>query len=143
MSVARRCKTERVGKRQRKADRQVSKSAETKSAEKKSKKQGIAQKRAWKLFDKGSTILAGVVAAQLSSLTWRAATGKKPPTSPRDPEVRLAEAVTWAALAGATIELSKIVISRKAVDYWVRSTGELPPGVKPNKKPDASDVKQA
>ncbi|UYM05260.1 DUF4235 domain-containing protein [Solicola gregarius] len=105
----------------------------SKSADKKSKKQSMARKRTWKLFDKGSTILAGVVASQLSSMTWRAATGKKPPTSPKDPEVRLAEAVTWAALAGATIELSKILISRKAVDYWVRSTGELPPGVKPNK----------
>ena len=102
-------------------------------AEKKSKKKGIARKRTWKLFDKGSTVLAGVVASQVSGITWRAATGKKPPTSPRDPQVRLAEAVTWAALAGATVELSKIIITRKAVDYWVRSTGELPPGVKPNK----------
>ncbi|MDN5854885.1 MAG: DUF4235 domain-containing protein [Actinomycetia bacterium] len=102
--------------------------------EKKSKTKGIARKRTWKLFDKGSTVLAGVVASQVSGITWRAATGKKPPTSPRDPQVRLAEAVTWAALAGATIELSKIIISRKAVDYWMRSTGELPPGVKPDKR---------
>lgn len=113
----------------------------SKKADKKGKKQGMAQKRTWKLFDRGSTVLAGVVAAQLSNLTWRAATGKKPPTSPADPQVRLAEAVTWAALAGATVELTKILVNRKAVDYWVRSTGELPPGVKANKTSGTSGKK--
>lgn len=97
------------------------------------KKKRGSHKRTWKLFDKGATVLAGALATQISGLTWRAATGKRPPTSPAHPEIRLAEAVTWAALAGATVELTKIVINRKAVDYWVRSTGELPPGLKPNK----------
>lgn len=105
----------------------------SKQAEDGKKKKSKPHKRTWKLFDKGSTVLAGAVAAQASGLTWRAATGRRPPTSPTHPEIRLAEAVTWAVLAGATLELTKIVINRKAVDYWVRSTGELPPGIKANK----------
>lgn len=93
-----------------------------------------ARKRTWKLFQKGSTVFAGVLATQISGLTWRAATGRKPPTSPANPEVRLAEAAAWVTLASASLELTRIVLRRKAVDYWVRSTGELPPGIKPDKR---------
>ena len=33
-------------------------------------------------------------------------------------------------LAGASAGLIKVVLNRQAVNYWVRSTGDLPPGVK-------------
>ena len=65
------------------------------------------------LLDSGAKVAAAVVATRVSGLTWRAATVHRPPT--QHPELRTIEAVTWAALAGATVELSKVLINRKAV----------------------------
>ncbi|MBW9205283.1 DUF4235 domain-containing protein [Mumia sp. zg.B53] len=89
-------------------------------------------KAAWKLLDRTATVAAGVIATQAAALVWRAATGRKPPTDDmsRDPAMATREAVAWAVLAGASAGLIKVVLNRQAVNYWVRSTGDLPPGVK-------------
>jgi len=88
-------------------------------------------KRLWKIYSKGSTVLAGVVALRLTETTWRLATKKKAPNDPEHPDVKAAEAITWALLSGVTAELTKVLISRKTAEYWVRSTGNLPPGMDP------------
>lgn len=93
-------------------------------------------KGTWKMMDKASTIAAGVIAHRVSSLAWRVATGKKPPTSTRHPDLGKTEAVTWAVLAGVVVELSKVLIRRGTANYWVKSTGNLPPGMKPLKTAD-------
>lgn len=90
-------------------------------------------KSTWKMMDRAATIAAGLIAHRVSCLTWRAATGKKPPTSTRHPDVGNAEAITWAVVAGAGVELTKVLIRRGMANYWVRSTGRLPPGMKPLK----------
>ncbi|KHL17278.1 UNVERIFIED_CONTAM: hypothetical protein LK11_12750 [Mumia flava] len=83
-------------------------------------------------MDRVSTLLSAMAAAQAASLVWRAATGRKPPTVEEShrPDISTREAVTWAVLAGAAAGLIKVVVHRQAVSYWVRSTGELPPGMK-------------
>ena len=93
-------------------------------------------------MDRASTIAAGLIAHRLTALTWRVATGKKPPTSTPHPDVSNAEAVTWAVLAGAGIELTKVLIRRGTANYWVRSTGNLPPGMKPLKTVDKRSGKE-
>lgn len=94
-------------------------------------------KATWKMMDKAATLAAGVVAQRVSSLAWRAATGKKPPTAnTRNPELGTTEAVSWAVLAGVAVELSKILFRRGTATYWVKSTGNLPPGMKPLKTAD-------
>lgn len=95
-------------------------------------KRKAPSKATWKLIDRTSTIAAGIVATQAATLIWRAATGKKPPNedASRDPAMATREAVAWAVLAGASAGLIKVVLNRQAVSYWVRSTGELPPGFK-------------
>ena len=97
---------------------------------KQKQKQKQSGKGTWKLMDRGAKLTAAVVAGRVSAITWRAATGKQPPTATQHPDLRTSEAVIWAALAGATIELSKVIVNRKAVSYWVKSTGHLPPGMK-------------
>lgn len=94
-------------------------------------KQGAGSKSAWKLLDRGSTLAAGLVAREVSQVSWRAVTGKKPPVNGRHPEVATREAVAWAVVGGALVELVKLLVRRYATTYWVRSTGELPPGMKP------------
>lgn len=88
-------------------------------------------KGAWKLMDRGSGIVAGALAAKISALTWKAATGRKPPVNGRHPDVSTKDAVAWAVIGGATIELVKVAVRRGTATYWVRSTGKLPPGMKP------------
>ena len=88
-------------------------------------------KGAWKLLDRGSGMVAGMLAARLSALTWQAATGKKPPVNGRHPDVSTKDAVAWAIIGGATIELVKVAVRRGTATYWVKSTGKLPPGMKP------------
>lgn len=88
-------------------------------------------KSAWRLMDRGSSMAAGALASRISALTWKAATGKKPPVNGRHPDVSTKDAVAWAIIGGATIELVKVAVRRGTATYWVRSTGNLPPGMKP------------
>lgn len=88
-------------------------------------------KGAWRLMDRGSSMAAGALAGRISALTWKAATGRKPPVNGRHPDVSTKDAVAWAIIGGATIELVKVAVRRGTATYWVRSTGNLPPGMKP------------
>ncbi|MEV7396202.1 DUF4235 domain-containing protein [Aeromicrobium sp. NPDC092404] len=88
-------------------------------------------KSAWRLMDRGSSLVAGLLAQRASVLAWRAVTGKKPPSSGRHPDVTTGEAVAWAVVGGAIIELVKVGVRRGTATYWVKSTGQLPPGMKP------------
>ena len=121
-------------KRDRAADRLIDESddplatAQAVGAEP-TKKRG--SKRLWKVYSKGSTVLAGVIALRLTQTTWQLATHRKAPNDPEHPDVKAREAITWALLSGVTAELTKVVISRKTAEYWVRSTGNLPPGMDP------------
>ena len=85
----------------------------------------------WRLMDRGSSVAAGLLATRAAAIAWRAVTGKKPPTSGRHPEVSTREAVAWAMLGGGLIELVKVGVRRSTATYWVKSTGRLPPGMKP------------
>lgn len=83
--------------------------------------------KVWSAF----SLIAGVGAASLSKKAlnggWKAATGKEPPANPADPDVDLWEAVTWAAVSGTLIALAKMMATRRAANYYLRSTGALPP----------------
>lgn len=87
-------------------------------------------KRTWKLMDRGATIGAGLLARKVSSLTWQTATRRRPPTDTRHPDNDVREVVLWAVVGGAIVELTKALVHRGAATYWVKSTGQLPPGMK-------------
>jgi hypothetical protein len=72
---------------------------------------------------------AAVVKKGLNT-SWRAATGKNPPANPADPDVGLAEAVMWAALSGTLIQVARMLATRRAANYYAKSTGHLPPQLK-------------
>jgi hypothetical protein len=112
--------------------RSAKKQAATKAVQKPKQKQKRPSKTTWRLIDRTSTIAAGVIATQAAALVWRAATGQRPPSddASRDPAMQTREAIAWAVLAGASAGVLKVVLNRQAVAYWVRSTGDLPPGFK-------------
>ena len=112
-------------------------------------KVGRASKSSWKMFDRGSTIVSGLLAQRVATVAWRGVTGRKPPVNGRHPEVGTTEAVAWAMVGGGLVELVKVGVRRGAANYWVRSTGELPPGMTslapptdPEPEPVAAPVKK-
>jgi Protein of unknown function (DUF4235) len=86
-------------------------------------------KASWRMIGAGSALAAGVVAARVLDLIWATATGRKPPSTPESPDIAHREALVWAALSGMAIGVAKTYATRRAARYWLRSTGELPPGM--------------
>jgi hypothetical protein len=86
-------------------------------------------KASWRVIGAGSALAAGVVAARVLDLVWATATGRKPPSTPESPDIAHREALVWAALSGMAIGVAKTYATRRAARYWLRSTGELPPGM--------------
>lgn len=97
-------------------------------------KSSVGSKSSWKMLDRGSTIVSGLLAQRVAMVAWRGVTGRKPPVHGQHPEVRTGEAIAWAMVGGALVEVVKIGVRRGASTYWIKSTGHLPPGMKPLKQ---------
>jgi hypothetical protein len=81
----------------------------------------------WTVFSVVSTLGAAAVAKKALDTGWKAATGKHPPENPADPDVHMREAVAWAVVSGTFVALARMVVQRRAADYYRRSAGHLPP----------------
>ena len=82
--------------------------------------------KAWSVFGLAATIGAGVAARKVLNLSWKAATGKTPPQNPEHPDVSIQEAIAWAVLSGVAVGLARMLASRRAAEYYRKSTGHLP-----------------
>jgi hypothetical protein len=80
----------------------------------------------WKVLAGLSTVAAVEAADKTLTVIWQGATGDKPPTVPEDPETNWTQALAWAALSGAVIGVARMLATRQAAQYYVRSTGRLP-----------------
>jgi hypothetical protein len=100
-----------------------------KSTTKKPKAKKPKGKRAWKFLGTTSALAAGYATTRALDATWRTATGRQPPTKPESPEITGREALLWAGLSGLVMGVAKTYATRRAAQYWVKSTGELPPGM--------------
>ena len=81
---------------------------------------------AWRVIGTGSAVLAAAAAQKGLTAAWKLATGDDPPTIPEDPETSWRDAIVWAVLSGAVLGLARLVATRRAAHYYMRSTGELP-----------------
>lgn len=88
---------------------------------------GTGNSRAFSMLALVASLGAATVSKKVLDTTWKAATGRKPPVNPADPDVAVTEAVAWAAATGATIALARMLAQRRAAEYYVKSTGNLPP----------------
>ncbi len=59
-----------------------------------------------------ATTGAVYLARKLITMAWTRVTGKAPPTDPADPAVSLAEALSWAVVAGITVEAARLFATR-------------------------------
>jgi hypothetical protein len=114
-------------------------SAENSKDKKEKKRKKSKGKRAWKVLGTTSALVAGLATTRALDATWRTATGRKPPTKPESPEIAGREALLWAGLSGMAIGVAKTYATRRAAHYWVKSTGELPPGMT-DKSADKKDA---
>ncbi|WP_110181515.1 DUF4235 domain-containing protein [Nocardioides solisilvae] len=93
----------------------------------------------WTVFSLGSALTAAAVARKTLTTSWRAATGKNPPENPADPDVDIWEAVAWAAVSGIAMQVARMLATRKAANYYAKSTGHLPPDLqKDDQRADAT-----
>ena len=97
--------------------------------------------KVWSVFSLVAAIGAAALTKKGLNTTWRATTGKNPPANPADPDVDVKEAVAWAVVSGTFIALARMFATRRAANYYARSTGHLPPGLqKDNQDADAADA---
>lgn len=89
----------------------------------------MAGSKVWRAFALGSAIGATVAVRKAMDVSWKVGTGHPPPANPEDPDVDWPEAVAFAVASGAAVGLARMLASRKAADYYRRSTGHLPPGM--------------
>ncbi len=82
--------------------------------------------KVWSAYALGATVVAGIAARKALTTSWKVATGKNPPANPAHPDVSIGEAVAWAVASGVAVGLARMLASRKAADYYRRSTGHLP-----------------
>ena len=80
----------------------------------------------WKVLNAAAAVIAARLAAQALQVGWKAATGGDPPTVPEDPQTSMAEALAWALASGAVMGLARMYATRRAAQYYLKSTGELP-----------------
>ncbi|WP_183092831.1 DUF4235 domain-containing protein [Nocardioides stalactiti] len=83
--------------------------------------------KVWSMFSLVAALGGAAAARKAIDKSWQVSTGKKPPENPADPDVDIWEAVAWAATTGAAVALAKMYAQRRAANYYVRSTGHLPP----------------
>jgi hypothetical protein len=83
----------------------------------------------WSAYGLAATTGVTIVTRKALNATWKISTGKNPPKNPEHPDVSIGEAVAWACLSGMTVGLARMMASRKAADYYRRSTGHLPPNL--------------
>ena len=80
----------------------------------------------WKVMGTGGAILAGIIAKKVTTSGWKLATGNQPPANPEDPAVSWKEAVGFAVFSGAVVGIVRLVTTKKAADYYAKSSGHLP-----------------
>lgn len=86
----------------------------------------MAGSKMWSLMGLGATVGATIAARRAMVVSWKLATGKQPPSNPEHPDVSIAEAIAWASVSGVAVGLARMLASRKAANYYRRSTGHLP-----------------
>ena len=77
--------------------------------------------KAWTVMSLAAALLGATVARKTLTSDLAAATGKNPPANPADPDVDLWEAVLWAVASGTAVQLARMLLARKAADYYQKS----------------------
>jgi hypothetical protein len=80
----------------------------------------------WTVLGTGGAAVAGIAARKAVTSGWKLSTGRPPPSNPEHPDTTWPQAVAWAVVSGAVIGTARMLATRKAAEYYRRSTGHLP-----------------
>lgn len=83
----------------------------------------------WKLATTGAAIGSGIFAKKVTETTWKFITGGDSPTNPEDPDIDWGEAIAFALLSGAVVQITRMIINREATRAFKKSKGRLPKSV--------------
>lgn len=83
----------------------------------------------WRIFGRLSAVTAGIATRKAMVKGWQLAVRTDPPANPQAPGTSWPAAVAWALVSGALMGLARMLATRKAAQYYARSTGHLPPGM--------------
>ncbi len=89
----------------------------------------MAGSKMWSVMGLAATVVATMVARKALTATWKVATGKEPPVNAAHPDVSIPEAVSWAVASGVAVGMARMLASRRAANYYRKSTGHLPPNL--------------
>ena len=80
-----------------------------------------------RVFPVLATAIAMYLARRAVTMAWTRTTGKVPPTDPADPSVSLLEALSWAAIAGITVEAARLFATRATMRRQAVGAGDTEP----------------
>ena len=83
---------------------------------------------AWKIMGTGGAVVAGIIATKIIDTIW-AKTGQDD-INPKNPNAPLAKAVAYAAITGLAVGAAKTLTTRKAAQYYEKSSGHLPEAIR-------------
>ena len=83
----------------------------------------------WSLATTGAAIGGGIVAKKVIEKVWALITDGNVPDNPEDPEVEWVEAVAFALVSGAAVQLVRVMINHKSTQAYARRQGRLPDSV--------------
>ncbi|MGB3258462.1 MAG: DUF4235 domain-containing protein [Ornithinimicrobium sp.] len=83
----------------------------------------------WSLATTGAAIGGGIVAKKLAEGGWKFITGNDSPANPEDPDTDWVEAVAFALVSGAIVQLTRMLVNRQSTRAYKKSTGRLPKSV--------------
>lgn len=83
---------------------------------------------AWRIMGTGGAILAGVLATKVIDAIWVKTEGDE--INPKSPNAPLAKAVAYAMITGLAVGAAKTLATRKAAQYYEKSSGHLPEAIR-------------
>jgi len=84
----------------------------------------------WSLATTVAAIGGGKVAKNATETVWKFITGSNSPSNPEDPEVNWGEAVAFALVSGAIVQLVRVMINHKSTQAYTKRKGHLPESVR-------------
>lgn len=83
----------------------------------------------WSLATTGAAIGGGIMAKKVIEKAWALVTDGTVPDNPEDPEVNWGEAIAFALVSGAVVQLARVMVNHKSTQAYAKKKGRLPQSV--------------
>ncbi|MGB7448574.1 MAG: DUF4235 domain-containing protein [Ornithinimicrobium sp.] len=85
----------------------------------------------WSVATTVAAIVGGTMAKNVIEGVWtKAKHGGDSPSNPADPNVDWAEAIAFAIISGAIVQIVRAVVNRESTRAFTKATGQLPKSVR-------------